>query len=216
MKNKILIKWFLLLAIFCMLPLSNGLAQAHHWYGAATYQVSFPLGDTKDFISDPSWRGFGLDFRYTLEKNISVGFVTGWNIFYEQVNETQQLNTNPPGAITALSNRYVNFVPVMLNAHYYMGEKGQYRPYIGLCAGGYYVDQELQIGIADVTTDSWEWGIAPELGVIIPVQRDLGLIIAAKYNFLFTEEDVFSGTQLDRSITNSYWGIQVGVVWQSY
>jgi outer membrane protein W len=216
MKNKILINSFLLLAICCLLPLSNSYAQAGHWYGAATYQVSFPTGDTKDFISDPSWRGFGFDFRYTMEKNISVGFVTGWNIFYEQVQGTTQLETNPPGAITSLSNRYINFVPVMLNAHYYMGEKGKYRPYIGLCAGGYYVDQEIQIGIADIINDSWEWGVAPELGVIIPFERDFGFIISGKYNFLFSEETVFSGSQLQKDIRNGYWGIQVGVVWQSY
>jgi outer membrane protein W len=216
MKNKILFKWFLLLVIFCVLPLSNGLAQAHHWYGAATYQVSFPLGDTKDFISDVSWRGFGLDFRYTVEKNVSVGFVTGWNIFYQQVDETTQLTGSIPGAITALSNRYTNFVPVMLNAHYYMGEKGKIRPYAGLCAGGYYVDQEMQIGIADVINDSWEWGVAPELGVIIPVEKDFGVIVAAKYNYIFTDEAVFEGTQLERNYQNSYWGIAVGVVWQSY
>jgi len=216
MKNKILFNWLLLLAICCLLPLSNSLAQAHHWYGAATYQVSFPLGDTKDFIEDVSWRGFGLDFRYTVQKNVSVGFVTGWNIFYEQVNETTQLTGGTPGAITALSNRYINFVPVMLNAHYYMGEKGEYRPYIGVSLGGYYVDQELQVGIADVINDSWEWGVAPELGVIIPVQRDLGIIVAAKYNYIFTEETIFEGTSLERDIMNSYWGINVGVVWQSY
>lgn len=216
MKNKILSKWLLLLAICSIIPLSSGLAQAGHWYGMATYQVSFPTGDTKDFISDPSWRGFGLDFRYTVKKNISVGFVTGWNIFYEQVNETTQLNTDPPGAITALTNRYINFVPVMLNAHYYMGERGEYRPYIGLAAGGYYVNQELQVGIATFQNDSWEWGVAPELGVIVPVQRGLGIVVAGKYNFIFTKETVFEGTQLQKELTNGYWGIQLGVVWQSY
>ena len=216
MKNRILLKWFLLLAIFSLFPLASSVAQVGHWYGAATYQVSFPTGDTKDFISDPSWRGFGLDFRYAVKKEMTVGFVTGWNIFYEQVQGTTQLETKPPGAITALTNRYINFVPVMLNAHYYMGERGKYRPYIGLCAGGYYVSQEFQIGIADVTTDSWEWGIAPELGVVIPVDRTWGILIAGKYNFLFTKETVFSGTQLEKEIQNGYWGIQVGVAWQSY
>ena len=216
MKNNILLKWFLFLAIICVIPFSNGLAQKHHWYGAVTYQVSFPASDTKDFISDPSWRGFGLDFRYTMEKNVSVGFVTGWNIFYEQIFETTQLQTDPPGALTALSNRYINFVPVMLNAHYYMGNKGEVRPYVGLCAGGYYVNQELQLGILNIMNDSWEWGVAPELGVVVPVQRDLGILLAGKYNFIFTEESVFQGTQLQRDITNSYWGIQVGIIWQSY
>jgi len=214
MKTKNIFKWLLLLGVLCILP-NQGFAQ-HHWYGAATYQVSFPLGDTKDFISDVSWRGFGLDFRYSVQKAVTVGFVTGWNIFYEQVNETTQLETNPPGAITALTNRYTNFVPVMINTHYYLGKKGEIRPYAGLSAGGYWVTQELQIGILNIKNDSWEWGVAPEVGIIVPVQRDLAILVAAKYNYLFTDETVFSGTQLQKDIKNSYWGIAVGIAWQSY
>jgi len=215
MKNKIVFKWLLLLAICSFIPLSSGFAQ-HHWYGAATYQVSFPIGDTKDFIEKTSWAGFGLDFRYTLQKNISVGFVTGWNIFYEQVNETTQFEGDPPGAITATTNRYTNFVPVMLNTHYYFGKRGKIRPYAGLSAGVYYVNQEMQIGIFKLINDSWEWGIAPEVGIIIPVQRDLAILLAGKYNYLFTKETVFEGTQLQKDIRNSYWGIAVGIAWQSY
>ena len=104
----------------------------------------------------------------------------------------------------------------MLNAHYYMGEKGEIRPYAGLSAGGYYVNQELQVGIATFQNDSWEWGVAPELGVIIPVQRGLGVILAGKYNFIFTKETLFAGTNFEKDVTNGYWGIQIGVVWQSY
>ena len=69
----------MLLAICSFIPLSSGFAQAGHWYGIASYQVSFPAGDTQDFIEAVSWRGFGLDFRYTVKKNVTVGFVTGWN-----------------------------------------------------------------------------------------------------------------------------------------
>jgi len=216
MKNKLLNTWFLLIAFCCLLPLSSSFGQAGHWYGIASYQVSFSTGDLNDFIDDVSWRGFGLDFRYGVKPDITVGFVTGWNIFYQQVNETTQFETNPPGAITAETNRYTNFVPVMLNAHYYMGERGKYRPYIGLCAGGYYVNQELQLGIADLQNDSWEWGVAPEIGVVIPVQRGLGITVAGKYNFIFTKETIFEGTQLEKEIQNNYWGIQIGVAWQSY
>jgi outer membrane protein W len=216
MKNKIIFNWLLLIAICSFIPLTSGYAQAGHWYGLATYQVSFSTGDLNDFIDDVSWRGFGLDFRYGVKPDVTVGFVTGWNIFYQQITETTQLNTNPPGAITGESNRYTNFVPVMLNAHYYAGERGKIRPYIGLCAGGYYVNQELQLGVAQLQNDSWEWGVAPELGVVIPVQRGLGIVLAGKYNFIFTEETVFEGTQLEKNVKNSYWGIQIGVAWQSY
>jgi hypothetical protein len=73
----------------------------------------------------------------------------------------------------------------------------------------------MQIGIFDFINDSWEWGVAPELGVIIPVEKGLGIIVAGKYNYLFTSDTVFEGTGLAKEIYNSYWGIAVGVAWQS-
>jgi len=52
---------------------------------------------------------------------------------------------------------------------------------------------------------------------IFSISRNLPVISGwSSLNFLFTEETIFSGTQLDRSMKNSYWGISVGVVWQSY
>lgn len=45
------------------------------------YQVSLPTGETKDFIDNTSWFGFGLEGRQFINENASVGMYVGWNKF---------------------------------------------------------------------------------------------------------------------------------------
>ena len=201
--------WLILLVVFCSIPLSQGIAQRHTWFGAATYQVSFPLGDTKNFTDETSFRGFGLDFRYTVQKSTTVGLSFGWNIFHQRTSETAELGTKNPGAISGTQDRYINAFPIMANVHYYFGERGRIRPYVGLNAGGYFMLQRFAIGIVALDNDRWEWGMAPEVGFIIPVERDFAIMVNGKYNYAFTGESV-----LGNDINHSYVGLNIGFVWQ--
>ncbi len=207
MKSDKIFYWLLLIVVCCLIPTNQGFAQK--WYGAATYQISFPLGDTKNFTDATSFRGFGLDFRYTVQKTTTVGVALGWNSFHERTTETIELGTTNPGAITGTQNRHINSFPIMANVHYYFGERGGVRPYVGLNAGGYYMLQRFSIGISTIQNDRWEWGIAPEAGIIIPVDRDLAIMINGKYNYAFTGESV-----VETDINHSYVGLNIGVVWQ--
>ena len=205
------IKFWQVFAIFALVLLMFGTnyPQKQQWYGAFTYSVSIPTGDTKEFIDEVSWRGVGLDYRYTINHEMTVGLFFGWNVLYERTEEVIDLGTNPPGAISGTQLRTINAFPIMVNAHYYFGERKSIRPYVGLSAGGYYMLQSYEIGIFLWENDQWQWGIAPEAGVVIPVERDFGLILNGKYNYAFTGE-----TSFDTDVNNTYWGINVGVVWQ--
>ena len=209
MKENKIFYWIILLTVFCFITQDEGFAQRQTWYGAATYQISFPLGDTKDYIDATSFRGVGLDFRYTIEKNTSVGLTLGWNVFDERRTETAQLGTQNPGAITGTQDRYLNSFPIMANVHYYFGERGGVRPYVGLNAGGIVMNQRFEIGIVALQNDGWEWGIAPEAGIIIPMDREWAIMVNAKYNYAFTGESVF-----ETDISHSYLGLNIGFVWQ--
>jgi hypothetical protein len=200
------------LQIFAVLTLvlimaGTGYSQKEQWFGSLTYSISIPAGDTKSFVEEISWRGIGLDYRYMIDRTYSVGLNLGWNIFYERAeNKTTQTEN---GAVTGTSDRYLNFFPVMANIHYYFGERKSVRPYVGLNAGGYYVNQRFAIGVFLWEDDSWQWGIAPEAGVAIPVERDFGILLNGKYNYAFTGESVF-GTD----VNNSYWQVNVGFIWE--
>jgi hypothetical protein len=207
MKNiRIKILQAIFLFSFCLILIDTGYSQREQWYGALTYSVSIPAGDTKTFVDEISWRGIGLDYRYLIDRQYSVGLYFGWNVFYQRTNKTTQTEN---GAVTGTSDRYINAFPIMANIHYYFGERKSIRPYVGLNAGGYYMLQRFEIGVSAWQKDQWQWGIAPEAGVVIPVERGFGVMLNGKYNYAFTGESVF-GTD----IKNSYWQINAGFVWE--
>jgi hypothetical protein len=189
-----------------LLVFGTSYAQKEKWYGAFTYSVSLPAGDTKTFVDEISWRGIGLDYRYVIDRSYSVGLFLGWNIFYQRTEKTTEVEN---GAITGTSDRYLNAFPIMANIHYYFGDRKSFRPYIGLNAGGYIMTQRFEISIFAWQEDQWQWGVAPEAGVIIPVEKDFGIILNGKYNYAFTGESVFG-----EDINHSYWQINAGFVWE--
>jgi hypothetical protein len=186
-----------------------GSGNAQQWYGAATYQISFPLGDTKEAIDEISYRGFGLDFRKTISPGTTAGLLFGWNVFYERTHETTQLETNPPGAVTGTQDRTLNVFPIMVGVHRYLGQRGRALPYAGVSAGGYIFLQRLGIGISVIDNDRWDWGIAPEAGVVVPLERGSVLVVNGRYNYAFTGESVGG-----EDINHQWWGINVGFAWR--
>ena len=207
MKN-IKLVYFLLPALICFLMPVNQV-HAQKWFGAMTYQVSVPLGDTKEYTDNVSWRGFGLDFRYTTSKSTSVGFILGWNVFHERTSEPADIERENPGTITGTQDRYLNAFPIMINYFFYFGERRGIRTFIGLSAGGYIMLQRFAIGIASFQEDRWEWGVAPELGIAFPTSLEGGFLLSAKYNYALTGKSVF-GTD----INHSYASINAGFYWR--
>lgn len=206
MKSKKLFYWLLPVLVYFILPANHVYSQK--WMGSLTYQISVPMGDTKDFTGKTSFRGIGLDFRYTVQKSTTVGFILGWNVFNERSYETTEIATDNPGTITGTQDSYLNSYPIMINAHYHFGNKGQVRPYLGLNAGGFIMTQRLGIGIHAFENTRWEWGVAPEAGILIPINYDSGFLVSGKYNYAFTGESAV-GTD----INNSYVSLSVGFYW---
>ena len=56
--------------------------------------------------------------------------------------------------INAKSWRYVYTLPVLITTHYYIGE-GWIKPYIGIGAGIYYIEQELQFSTFRIEEKNW-------------------------------------------------------------
>ncbi|HEU4366202.1 MAG TPA: hypothetical protein VFT13_12145 [Candidatus Krumholzibacteria bacterium] len=191
-----------------LVTMGYGSARAQDWYGAATWQISVPTGDTRDFVDETSFRGFGLDFRKVLATSTTLGIVTGWNVLHERRTGTTEINNV---SVTGTQDRTINSFPIMVGLHRYFGERRQPRPYVGLNAGAFVIIRTFEIGVYSAEEDAWDWGIAPEAGIVIPTQSGAGVIINARYNWSFTSQDL-SGA--DEDLT--YWGINVGFVWEQY
>jgi hypothetical protein len=203
--------WKIAAAALCaavLLAGSGGAARAQDWYGAATWQISFPTGDTKEFVDEVSYRGFGLDFRKVVAPNTTAGFLAGWNVLHERRVGTDAINDV---TVTGTQDRTLNSFPLMLGVHRYFGVRGGTRPYIGLNAGALVIIRTFAIGVYAAEEDEWDWGIAPEAGIVIPTRAGAGLLINARYNWSFTSQNL-SGE--DEDLT--YWGLNVGLVWEQY
>jgi len=184
---------------------------AGEWIGSVSYQISVPSGDTEKFIDNTSFRGLSLDFRKFIHKNTSLGFMTGWNVFHKRTSDTIELKTRNPGAITGLQDRLVNAFPIMINVHQYFGKRRDIRPYIGLNAGGFIMTQQFDIGIHSIQENEWQWGMAPEIGVLIPLKGYGSILVNGKYNYAFTGDSITGD-----DINHEYWMIGIGYAWSQY
>jgi len=197
---------FLLLAgVTLVLPAES---YAQKWFTGATYEVSIPGGDTKEFTDATSWLGFGLGFRKTMNKNVTGGMYFGWHVFHERTSRLIDLEN---GAASGTQDRYINSFPIMLNTHYYLGRPGDIRPYIGLNAGGYLLLQRFEMGVWSFQKDSFEWGVIPEIGAVIPLSRETSLLLQGKWTYAFTGTGIGGG-----DMKLQYWGITAGFAWQQY
>jgi hypothetical protein len=196
-----------LLAVLALVVLRTPV-RAQDWFGMATWNISFPTEDTKKFVDEESFRGFGLEFRKEFRPATTIGIMGSWEVFHERVDESFTIGS---ATVTGSQDRYINSFPIMLGLHRYFGEAGGRQPYIGLNGGGFVVIQTLRLGIAEWETDTWEWGVMPEAGFIIPIDRGSAFVVNARYSLALTGEDLN-----DNDWNLSYWGIRAGFCWEQY
>ena len=148
-----------------------------------SYNMGLTTSGTRDFVEDYSWRGFGFEVRSFRNDNFSVGASFSWNIFDEKTGE---VITFDQGAVSGTQIRQLNAFPLMLNAHYYLGQySDRVRPYIGLNVGTYYIIQRLEIGVLALEENNWHFGVAPEIGFLFPTYSGSIFFVNVRYNQAF-------------------------------
>ena len=182
--------------------------RAQDWFGMATWNVSIPAEDTKKFVNETSFAGFGLEFRKEFKPRTTVGILGSWEVFHERTSGTIDLGH---GSITGSQDHYINSFPIMLSLHRYFGATGATQPYIGVAAGGFVLIQTLRVGLSEIEDDTWEWGGAPEVGIIMPLDRGSAFVVNGRYNIAFTGQDLAGS---DATLT--YWSFHAGFCWEQY
>ncbi len=204
-------KWFYS-SIFMLLFSISIFAQS---MGSITYNMAIPSDKLNDYTGSTSWRGVALEGRWFTNKYISFGLSFGWNVFDERVSDPIHFESgNIGGTVSGTQIRSVNALPILATAYYYTGKpRDKFRFYLGTGAGMYYIKQRLEIGLVAFESDNWHFGLAPEAGVVIKLNREMALIVNGKYNYAFSSGESLSG---DNSNTYAYWGINVGFAWLSF
>ena len=129
------------------------------------YAINFPLGNTGDYIGKTSFRGISLDYRYFIQPNIAVGIGTGWYTFYEKQNYGTYSNDDGSLAISGVQYRYINSAPILFVGDYYFSPEEKISPFAGLGIGVTYNEINTEMGQYYVDIDTWQFSLAPEVGV---------------------------------------------------
>jgi opacity protein-like surface antigen len=189
------IAWTVLLAAL-LVPTLNTDAGARDKITILSYNVGIPVGNTEDYISETSFRGFGLDFRHfrSRGKNFTVGFTFAWQVFDQRATGTTVLDN---GAVTGTQRRFLNTLPFLLTSHWYSSQQNnRTRIYIGAGAGTYYIEQRLDIGVSSFQENNWHFGLMGEAGIQIPL-GDVELVVGARYNYAFAAGQSIGGDGQD-------------------
>ena len=190
----------ILIIVFSVISI-NVFGQSMH---GMTYNMAFGVGETGDYIGKYSWRGFGIDGKYFLSDNMTLGWSTGWNVLYEGDDELQSYNDGSRTR-TGKQYRYLNVFPALLVFDYFLNSDGEIQPFFGLGAGTYWIEQKTTMGLFSSTDDNWHFALAPEVGVLFPMNLRSNFYISAKYNQAFKTSN--------SSMNISFVGVNVGFLW---
>ncbi len=149
---------------------------------SVSYDIGVPMGGTSDFIGQTSFRGVGIEGRVFLFDYLSYGGSFNWAVFYEEVGP-QEWPLEENGTAYGKQYRYINSFPLMGTLHYYFGEWNTTRLYVGTGIGAQKINQRTDMGIYTVDQKDWRFGLAPEVGMLIPVNYNSSLNISAKYQY---------------------------------
>lgn len=197
----------IILAIILLFGFTSGVF-AQYGIGTIYYGISFPLEDLRDYISDTSWRGFGVEGRKFISHKTSVGIAWQWNTFDQQSDDALSLDLEDiSGHGSTPHFRRIYATSILATAHYYSQSAEGYRnvlPYLGLGMGAFWIQRRLEIGIVDREDSKWHFALVPEAGVVIPMGYDSNLFLSFKYNYAFESGDAPS---------YAYWNINIGIAY---
>ena len=186
-----------IIAIFITL---QSFGQESFW--SVTYQTAIPTGDTKNFVDKMSFRGIGLEGRWFVDNNVSIGGGILWNVFYEKKEKvTSQLENI---TLTGTHYNYINAFPIFANAAYYLNEGSYIRPYAAINVGTIYSLYRKDVGLYRISEEPWKFALAPEVGVLIETYGGANFTVNFRYNY---------GMETDNTDPLSYFGINLGLVW---
>ena len=173
-----------LVSILIALVLGGGKAYAQddYFFGFA-YTPVLPVGNTKDFSGDFSWRGVTMEGRKVVKPNVTVGFSLGWQVMNSETDSVVGFEGSEAGVdVQGFQIRTINSFPLLATAHYYMGQRGGLRPYAGAGAGISYLESRVNLGGVIIEDNGWPITLAGELGAAFPMGwRSAGFLFARFY-----------------------------------
>jgi hypothetical protein len=177
MKNK-----FYTLAVTMLL--SAG-ASAQSWFGGS-YSNSYAVGDFKDYMSRPSWTGFSFEYKSHIMENLAVGVNMGFNFFNEYRDKASY--TYETITATGMQRRHTSAIPMMATCAYEGPAGDKLRWFAGLGVGTTYLYRYTNFGSFTFSRETWQFLLAPEVGILYPVNQENILYLTTRYNMNFKND----------------------------
>ncbi|QZT37490.1 outer membrane beta-barrel protein [Halosquirtibacter xylanolyticus] len=165
------------------------------------YNMGFATGEIQDFTQTNSFRGTSIEYRTFVSNKLSVGFSGDFQNFYDaKGKETMEYKDI---VLTGNAYNWVYTSSLMGTFHYYLKNPSTSKlvPYIGIGAGGVYTSYEKTLGGVDFQADNWQFGIAPEIGIMLKLNSHLFFNGSARYNYTIENNNMAS---------QEYWSIKTG------
>jgi hypothetical protein len=191
-------------SIITLLLATISLTSVHAQRGfnfTVAYPVSFPVGNMSDYISQTSFRGITMEFNHFQTPNLNLGIETGWNVFYERVDN--EVFTDKTASISGVQFRYTNAVPIIAGAKYYRTTDSNVKPFIGAGLGTLYIDKYTDFGLYRIIDDAWQFCIRPEIGIAYGMGNGSALTLNGKY---------YAGFEADDLEAQNYFSISLGII----
>jgi len=203
----------ILIIVFTVLITASSFAQQKGKYLASIYyNMSFATGRTTDFIDAPSFAGVSFDGKQFISNNAAVGLLFGWNVFSK---ENTGLQTFPSGAIYGNTAAYLNALPFLASVTYFpnSSRSAKTKFYMTGYVGAYNILSQVSIGVTDLESNNWHFGLAPEIGVYYQAGRTTNLTLSTRYNYAFSSGDAVNG---DSGNEQSWININLGIGYNSW
>ncbi len=175
------IKYILVVAVIAFSL--NSKVSGQETYINMTYDMAIPLGNTADFISKTSFRGYTFEFGWYLNDNLAIDLRWGWQTFYEDLPYDSYYEDTR--TLTGKQYRYINSMPITAGLKYFFNPNGSghFVPYIGAGLGTYMQNVRTDMGIYTVETKQWHFGFYPEVGFVYEFTYGTGFMLNARYDY---------------------------------
>ena len=200
-------KWMIVVLCLCA---AASTTSAQRYFASLMWSVATPAGSYRSFVTETSASGIGLDLQWWVKDQISAGVTVGYNMWSDVYrNSTHNFQSGEyDAAINGTQIHTVNSVTIMASSRYVFGRSRDVRPFVGVAAGAITSNQVLDVGFVEFNETNWHLGVAPSVGVLIPVSWQTMVDLSARMSYGFP-----SGTPLYDASTHtiSFWSINAGV-----
>lgn len=173
-------------------------------FGELAYQISFPLGDFKEFVSKPSFTGISAGYRVALRSNQQLTIGGNFNWYY--LSDKLGYHTTPTsdgGAYSGTTTRFTNIYSLLAVAQYdFVPGSEVWVPFMKVGFGADYQSQRTDIGLYAFKNDGIQFAAHTEVGFRFNPDRVNGVFLSLTYDAM---------PKAGNLVSTSLVGIKVGV-----